>query len=116
MLFGLITNSYSADHGDERRPCAIAQPAFTPTSPRALTGPFLHFRGLILSSPTLVHATPHAQLTLVVFGRDGTDKPRASWFDAVSADLATKAADPMKMRVLKIEIEEPKALALPLAR
>ena len=53
-----------------------------------------------MSSPTLVHATSPSEPTLVVFGRDGTGKPRASWFDAVSADLATKAADPMKMRVM----------------
>ena len=47
----------------------------------------------------------------MVFGRDGAGKPRASWFDAVSADLATKAADLMKMRVVKIETDEQKALA-----
>ena len=66
--------------------------------------------------PTLVHTTTRSEPSLVVFGCDGTGKPRALWFDAVSADLATKAADLMKVRVLKIETEEPKALALPLAR
>ncbi len=69
-----------------------------------------------MCSPTLVHATPPSEPTLVVFGRDGTGKPRASWFDTGSADLATKAADPMRMRVLKIEAEEQKALAPHLAR
>ena len=68
-----------------------------------------------MSSTTLVHVTP-TEPTLMVFGRDGTGKPRAWWFDAVSADLATKAADPMRMRVVRIKTEEPKALALPLAR
>ncbi len=53
-----------------------------------------------MCSPTLVHATSPTEPTLMVFGRDGTGKPRASWFDAVSADLATKAADSMKMRVM----------------
>ena len=53
-----------------------------------------------MSSPTLVHATPRSEPALLVFGRNGTGKPRASWFDAVSADLATKAADPMRMRVM----------------
>ncbi len=51
-----------------------------------------------MSSPTLVPSTSPSKASLVVFGRDGTGKPRASWFDVVSADLATKAADPMKMR------------------
>ena len=54
-----------------------------------------------MSSPTLVHATSPSKPTLVVFGRNSTSKPRASWFDAVSADLATKAADPMRMRVVE---------------
>ena len=61
-----------------------------------------------MSSPTLVHATPWSEPTLVVFGHDGTGKPRASWSDAVNADL-------MNMRVLKIETEKQQALALPLA-
>jgi hypothetical protein len=53
-----------------------------------------------MSSPTLVHTTPHPEPTLVVLGPDGIGKPRASWFDAVSADLAPKAAHLMKMRVM----------------
>jgi len=61
-----------------------------------------------MSSPTLVHATPQPEPSLVVFGRNGTGKPRASWSDAVNAD-------PMKMRVLTIETEKQQALALPLA-
>ena len=51
-----------------------------------------------------------ASLCLAVAG-----KPRASWFDAPSAELATKAADLMKMRVLRIETEEQKAVARQLA-
>lgn len=69
-----------------------------------------------MSSPTRVHANSPAESTLIVFGQDETGKPRASWFDAVSADLATTAADLMKMRVLKIEAHEQKALAPHLAR
>jgi hypothetical protein len=53
-----------------------------------------------MSSHSLVHATPRSEPTLVVFGRDNTGKPRALWFNTVSADLATKAADLMKMRVM----------------
>jgi hypothetical protein len=51
-----------------------------------------------MSSPTLVHAPALCKPTLVVPGRDGTGKPRALWFDAVSAELPTKAAGPMKTR------------------
>ena len=68
-----------------------------------------------MSSPTLVHATPHAEPNLVVFGQDGTGKPCTPWFHAGSVDLATKAVVLMKMRVLKIETEKQQALALPLA-
>jgi hypothetical protein len=64
---------------------------------------------------TIVHVTSSSDPTLVVFGRDGAGKPRASWFDAVSAELATKAAALMKMRVLRIETEEQRNLARQLA-
>ena len=53
-----------------------------------------------MSSPTLVHATSPSEPSPVVFGRDGTGKPRASWFDTGSANFAIKATDPMKMRVM----------------
>jgi hypothetical protein len=65
---------------------------------------------------TPLQATSPFDPSLVVFGQDGTGKPRTSWLDAVSADLATKAADLMQMRIVKIETEEQKALALALAR
>ena len=69
-----------------------------------------------MSSPTRVHANSPAESTLIVFGQDETGKPRASWFDAVSADLATTAADLMKVRVVRVETEEQMALAPHLAR
>ncbi len=69
-----------------------------------------------MSSPTVVHTAPQSEPSPVVFGCDGAGKPRASWFDAASADLATTAADLMKMRVLRVETEEQKALAPHLAR
>src|SRR5215218_9128848 len=68
-----------------------------------------------MSSTVVVQSNDHADPSLVVFGRDEAGKPRASWFDAVSADLATKAADLTKMRVLKIETEEQKVVARQLA-
>ena len=68
-----------------------------------------------MNSAVLVKANEQADPSLVVFGRDGAGKPRASWFDAPSAELATKAADLMQMRVLKVETEEQKAVARQLA-
>jgi len=68
-----------------------------------------------MNSAVLVQANEQADPSLVVFGRDGAGKPRASWFDAPSAELATKAADLMQMRVLKVETEEQKAVARQLA-
>jgi hypothetical protein len=54
----------------------------------------------MMSSPTLVPSTSPSKASLVVFGRDGTGKPRPSWFDTGSADLTTKAADLRRMRVM----------------
>jgi len=69
-----------------------------------------------MNSTVVVRADDQAEPSLVVFGRDDAGKPRASWFDAGSADLATKAADLMNMRVLRIATEEQKGLAGQLAR
>lgn len=68
-----------------------------------------------MNSAVLVQANEQADPSLVVFGRDGAGKPRASWFDAPSEELATKAADLMQMRLLKVETEEQKAVARQLA-
>ena len=59
-----------------------------------------------MNSTVVVRANDQAEPSLVVFGRDDAGKPRASWFDAGSADLASKAADLMKMRALRLETEE----------
>jgi len=59
---------------------------------------------------------PASEPSVVVFGRDEAGKPRASWFDAESAELAVKAADLMQMRILRVETDEQKALARQLAR
>src|SRR5687768_14298489 len=87
----------------------MSQQPFTLTSRRAPHGALRHFWSPSMS--TIVHVTSSSDPTLVVFGRDGSGKPRASWFDAVSAELATKAAALMKMRVLRIETEEQRTLA-----
>jgi hypothetical protein len=64
-----------------------------------------------MNATVVVRANEQADPTLILFGRDGAGKPRASWFDALSADLARKAADLMNMRVLQVETEEQKAVA-----
>ena len=68
-----------------------------------------------MNSTVVVRANAQAEPSLIVFGHDDAGKPRASWFDAGSADLASKAADLMKMRVLRVETEEQKAVARQLA-
>jgi hypothetical protein len=64
-----------------------------------------------MNATVVVRANEQADPALVLFGRDEAGKPRASWFDALSADLALKAADLMKMRVLPVETEEQRAIA-----
>jgi hypothetical protein len=48
---------------------------------------------------------------VVLFGLGEGDRPRAAYFPAAQATLATKAAEAMKLNVLKIETPELKALA-----
>ena len=64
-----------------------------------------------MNATVVVRANEQADPALILFGRDDAGKPRASWFDALSADLARKAADLMKMRVLQVETEEQKEVA-----
>src|SRR3954466_13246632 len=92
---------------------ATAQPAHISTQ-GPLCGPFA-FLEASDEQYLVVRANDQAEPSLVVFGRDDAGKPRASWFDAGSADLASKAADLMKMRVLRVETEEQKAVARQLA-
>jgi hypothetical protein len=68
-----------------------------------------------MNSIVVVRANDQAEPSLVVFGRDDAGKPRASWFDAASADLAIKAGEAMRMRILKVETEEQKDVARQLA-
>ena len=67
------------------------------------------------NTTVLVRTNEQADPSLIVFGRDGAGKPRASWFDNKSAELASKAADLMRMRVFKVETDEQKAVAHQLA-
>src|SRR5215211_1969378 len=92
---------------------ATAQPAHISTQ-GPLCGPS-HFWRPLMNSTVVVRANAQAEPSVIVFGRDDAGKPRASWFDAGSAGLASKAADLMKMRVLRIETEEQKAVARQLA-
>jgi hypothetical protein len=53
---------------------------------------------------------------LVVFGRDATDKPHALSFTAGEADLATKAAELMGLRLLPVQTDLERALATKVPR
>jgi len=64
-----------------------------------------------MNDAVLVRTNAQSDPSIILFGRDNAGKPRASWFDAVSADLATKAAEQMSMRILKLETEEHRAVA-----
>jgi len=68
-----------------------------------------------MNSTVLVRTNAQTDPSIILFGRDDAGKPRASWFDAGSAELAAKAAGLMKMRVLQIETDEQKAVARQLA-
>ena len=48
---------------------------------------------------------------IIVFGLDQGNKPRAAWFTADQVEHATKAADLMKLRVLKVNGPELTELA-----
>ena len=67
------------------------------------------------NATVVVRTNEQADPSLIVFGRDGAGKPRASWFDSELAELASKAADLMRMRVLKVETAEQKEVARQLA-
>jgi hypothetical protein len=53
---------------------------------------------------------------LVVFGRDATGKPHASSFSQSEADLATKAAELMGLRLLPVRTDTERALAAKVPR
>jgi hypothetical protein len=65
-------------------------------------------------------AQANASLTdapaLVVFGRDATGKPHASSFSQSEADLATKAAELMGLRLLPVRTDTERALAAKVPR
>lgn len=53
---------------------------------------------------------------LVLLGRDGAGRPRAAWFDAIDAEMATVAAATMRLRVLPLADEAGRDLAGQIAR
>src|SRR3954452_10335633 len=55
--------------------------------------------------------TPASGLALIVFGRTVYGIPQAAWFPASEADLATRAARLMGLRVLRVEDDTHRALA-----
>jgi hypothetical protein len=56
-------------------------------------------------------AEPKPTPAIIVFGLDQANKPRAASFTADKVELATKAAELMKLRVLKVEGPELTELA-----
>jgi hypothetical protein len=64
------------------------------------------------------HANPNLTVTpaLVVFGRDAAGKPHASAFSQSEADLATKAAELMGLRLLPVQTDMERALAAKVPR
>jgi hypothetical protein len=62
------------------------------------------------------NASPNDAPALVVFGRDATGKPHASSFTQSEADLATKAAELMGLRLLPVQTDTERALAAKVPR
>src|SRR5688500_2649887 len=88
----------------------------SPQLARGLSGPLWHFwRPQMNNETVVVRTNEQADPSLIVFGRDGAGKPRASWFDDESAELASKAAKLMRMHALKVETDEQKEVARELA-
>src|SRR5215212_3696035 len=98
-----------------QQPTTSARRASTCQHARAPSAGPSHFWRPLMNSIVVVRANDQAEPSLVVFGRDDAGKPRASWFDAASADLAIKAGEAMRMRILKVETEEQKDVARQLA-
>ena len=65
-----------------------------------------------MSVTAMLPPAPH----IVVFGRDQSGKPHASWFDQASGELATKAAALMNMRAVPVETEAVRELVGTLPR
>ena len=68
--------------------------------------------------PALVGETPLQPQppALLVFGRDEGGKPRAAWFGAGDAKVATEAASAMKMRTLPLGIGTASPIAASIRR
>jgi hypothetical protein len=60
---------------------------------------------------TTAESEPNPAPALIVFGLDQANKPRAASFTPKQVELATKAADLMKLHVLKVEGPELTELA-----
>jgi hypothetical protein len=62
-----------------------------------------------MTSPTETRPDPLA--VLIVYGRDISGIPRASWFKADDRAAAIAAAQPMKLAILELKTDEEKTLA-----
>ncbi len=66
-------------------------------------GPLVVSGAKLMTASILAAASERIQPlvpALVIFGRDESGKPHASWFNSAETELATKAAGLMKMRLL----------------
>ena len=62
-----------------------------------------------MTSPT--ESRPDPLAALIVYGRDISGIPRASWFKADGQAAAIAAAQPMKLAILELKTYEEKTLA-----
>jgi hypothetical protein len=62
-----------------------------------------------MTSPT--ESRPNPSAVLIVYGRDISGIPRASWFKAEDKAAAIAAAQPMKLATLELKTDEEKTLA-----
>jgi len=53
---------------------------------------------------------------VIVFGLDDSKKPHAAWFSEADAELAERAAGFMRMKVLKVSLDDHRTVALQLPR
>ena len=61
---------------------------------------------------TSVQQRPEPSAVLIVYGRDISGIPRASWFNAGDQAAAIAASQPMKLDTLELKTDEEKALTI----
>jgi len=67
-----------------------------------------------MSEPSTEKPETLADPKVIVFGMDESKKPHAAWFAEADAELAEKAAGFMRMKVLKVSLDDHRTVALQL--